>query len=357
MPRFATATVSEILVERAGLQRVDTDAAEETRPDLPEALDGLPVVACSLHSQVAVVAAVVRHLRPTARIAYVMTDGAALPLALSDLAHRLRERGVVDITITAGHAFGGDLEAVSMPAALALARHVAAADIAIVGMGPGVVGTASSLGTTAVEVAAIADAAAALGGRVAVCCRVSSADSRERHRGISHHVHTALRLTCHRPEVPLPTGLAAVVDGAENDAFRRAFERDKDDLRAMGVPLEVQDVPGVVPAVEGYRIPKDRYYLRDPGLTAEELAALRMAASVVQLDGLSAREGLLKLGGLVGEADGAMGVAVAGLPRGHVGSLFGAIAARTPVRFTYRGVERRGGPYPPPLLRGGLVLT
>ena len=284
MPRFATATVTEILVERAGLQRVDTDAgrayvltgligqvavgdrvvlnttavdlglgtggwhvvhwnlardgwsqpgpghimklrytslqvdtgaAEETRPDLPEALDGLPVVACSLHSQVAVVAAVVRHLRPTARIAYVMTDGAALPLALSDLAHRLRERGVVDITITAGHAFGGDLEAVSMPAALALARHVAAADIAVVGMGPGVVGTASSLGTTAVEVAAIADAAAALGGRVAVCCRVSSADSRERHRGISHHVHTALRLTCHRPEVPLPTGLAAGVDGAE----------------------------------------------------------------------------------------------------------------------------------------------
>jgi hypothetical protein len=284
MPRFATATVSEILVERAGLQRVDTDAgrayvltgligpvavgdrvvlnttavdlglgtggwhvvhwnlaragwwqpgpghimklrytslqvdtgaAEETRPDLPEALDGLPVVACSLHSQVAVVAAVVRHLRPTARIAYVMTDGAALPLALSDLAHRLRERGVVDITITAGHAFGGDLEAVSMPAALALARHVASADIAIVGMGPGVVGTASSLGTTAVEVAAIADAAAALGGRVALCCRVSSADSRERHRGISHHVHTALRLTCHRPEVPLPTGLAAGVDGAE----------------------------------------------------------------------------------------------------------------------------------------------
>jgi len=195
--------------------QVDTGAAEETRPDLPEALEGLPVVACSLHSQVAVVAAVVRHLRPTARIAYVMTDGAALPLALSDLAHRLRERGVVDITITAGHAFGGDLEAVSMPAALALTRHVASADIAIVGMGPGVVGTASSLGTTAVEVAAIADAAAALGGRVALCCRVSSADSRERHRGISHHVHTALRLTCHRPEVPLPTGLAAGVEGAE----------------------------------------------------------------------------------------------------------------------------------------------
>jgi proteasome accessory factor B len=171
-----------------------------------------------------------------------------------------------------------------------------------------------------------------------------------------------LNLTALLLETPRPLSAVEIRDrlgvyAAENDAFRRAFERDKDDLRAMGVPLEVQDVPGVVPAVEGYRIPKDRYYLRDPGLTAEELAALRMAASVVQLDGLSAREGLLKLGGLVGEADGAMGVAVAALPGGHVGALFGAIAARTPVRFTYRGVERRVDPYRLDFLRGRWYLT
>jgi proteasome accessory factor B len=171
-----------------------------------------------------------------------------------------------------------------------------------------------------------------------------------------------LNLTALLLETPRPLSAVEIRDrlgvyAAENDAFRRAFERDKDDLRAMGVPLEVQDVPGVVPAVEGYRIPKDRYYLRDPGLTAEELAALRMAASVVQLDGLSAREGLLKLGGLVGEADGAMGVAVAALPGGHVGPLFGAIAARTPARFTYRGVERRVDPYRLDFLRGRWYLT
>ena len=171
-----------------------------------------------------------------------------------------------------------------------------------------------------------------------------------------------LNLTALLLETPRPLSAVEIRDrlgvyAEENDAFRRAFERDKDDLRAMGVPLEVQDVPGVVPAVEGYRIPKDRYYLRDPGLTAEELAALRMAASVVQLDGLSAREGLLKLGGLVGEADGAMGVAVAALPGGHVGPLFGAIAARTPVRFTYRGVERRVDPYRLDFLRGRWYLT
>ena len=126
--------------------QVDTGAAEEDHPELPSTVPGLPVVACSLHSQVAVVAAVARHLRPEARIAYVMTDGAALPLALSDLAHDLRRTGILDATITAGHAFGGDLEAVAVPSALALAAHVVGADLAVVGMGPGVVGTASALG-------------------------------------------------------------------------------------------------------------------------------------------------------------------------------------------------------------------
>src|ERR671910_1237383 len=127
--------------------------------------------------------------------------------------------------------------------------------------------------------------------------------------------------------------------------------------RLLNLTALLLETPRPLSAVEGYRIPKDRYYLRDPGLTAEELAALRMAASVVQLDGLSAREGLLKLGGLVGEADGAMGVAVAALPGGHVGPLFGAIAARTPVRFTYRGVERRIDPYRLDFLRGRWYLT
>jgi hypothetical protein len=194
--------------------QADTGAAEEDRPDLPEDLAGMPVVACSLHSQVGVVAAMVRHRCPTARIAYVMTDGAALPLALSDLAHALRSKGIVDVAITAGHAFGGDLEAVSVPSALALARHVADADLAIVGMGPGVVGTASSLGTTAVEVAGIIDAAHALGARVALCCRASGVDRRERHRGVSHHVHTILRLAARRPDVPLPASLVDHVEGA-----------------------------------------------------------------------------------------------------------------------------------------------
>ena len=76
-----------------------------------------------------------------------------------------------------------------------LARHVLGADVVIVAMGPGVVGTGTALGTTALEVAPILDAAAALGGRPVACVRVSDADQRARHRGVSHHTVTALRLT------------------------------------------------------------------------------------------------------------------------------------------------------------------
>ena len=192
--------------------QADTGAAEEfVDGDLPTDLGGMPVVACTVHSQVGTVAAVLRHLRPASRIAYVMTDGAALPLALSDLVHALTEAGIVDVTVTAGHAFGGDHEAVSLPSALVIARHVAGADVAVVGMGPGVVGTGTSLGTTAVEAASIIDTAAALGGRPVLCVRVSDGDPRDRHRGVSHHVRTVQSLT-RTAGVPAP--LASEVDGA-----------------------------------------------------------------------------------------------------------------------------------------------
>ena len=184
--------------------QTDTGAAEEQHPDLPADLGGMPVVACGLHSQVPAVAVGVLAAAPSARIAYVMTDGAALPLALSDLVVDMVTAGLLAATITAGHAFGGDLEAVSVPSALALARHVMAADVTIVAMGPGVVGTGTPLGNTAVEVASVLDSAAAMGGAPIAALRMSSADARERHQGLSHHTRTALDLTRSRVLVAAP---------------------------------------------------------------------------------------------------------------------------------------------------------
>src|SRR5688500_5108870 len=259
MPRFVTATVTELLAERRGLQRVATEAgrayaltdltgpvavgdqvilnttavelglgtggwhvvhwntardafeepgpghimklrytslqvdagsSEEHDPGTRTDLGGMPVVVGSLHSQVPGVAVAIRATRPDARITYVMTDGAALPIVISDLVDAMTRAGLIDATITAGHAFGGDLEAVSVPSALALARHVTHADVTIVAMGPGVVGTSSPLGTSALEVAAVLDAAAAIGGRPVAVLRMSDGDDRERHRGVSHHSRT-----------------------------------------------------------------------------------------------------------------------------------------------------------------------
>ena len=197
--------------------QADTGAGEEGL-DLPERIDGLPVVACGLHSQLPCVAVVVKHLRPRARVVYVMTDGGALPIALSDMVHQLRERGLVDLTITAGHAFGGDVEAVNVHSALALARHHGA-DVVVAGIGPGVVGTGTKLGHTGLDVVATVDATAALGGVPILAVRYSDADERDRHAGPSHHTLTAVQLAARQLVVPSPDDLdvpdvAALLDAA-----------------------------------------------------------------------------------------------------------------------------------------------
>ena len=169
-------------------------------------LGGLPVVCAELHSMVPVVAAAARAVADDLAVAYVMTDGGALPLAFSRLAARLRAGGLVAGTITAGQAFGGDLEAISLYSALAAARAVLHADLVVVAQGPGGMGSGTALGFSGTQVAEAVNAAGALGGRPVACLRLSGADRRERHRGVSHHSLTALgRLALARCAVAVPT--------------------------------------------------------------------------------------------------------------------------------------------------------
>ena len=126
-------------------------------------------------------------------------------------------------------------------------------------------------------------------------------------------------------------------------AFRRAFERDKETLRDLGVPVAIETVPGSDPPVEGYRVPKEAYYLPDPGLADDELAALHLAASAVRLDVANGPQALWKLGGEVAEAGPVP--ARAALPgTDHLVPLFGAISSRRAVSFSYRGRPRRVEP-------------
>jgi hypothetical protein len=243
--------------------QADVAAAEEHQPGTgwPD-LGGRPVVLCSLHSQVGIVTAVLADTVPDARVVYVMTDGGALPLALSDLAAELRDRSLLAATVTAGHAFGGDHEAVSFPSALDVAVRVAGADIVVAGMGPGVVGTGSTLGTTAVELGPGVDAVSALGGVPIVAARTSAADARSRHSGLSHHTATALRLAA-RP---------AVVAHAEGTAAFTVPEPHRQETVAVPIVADVLARQGVEVRTMG-RGPEE-----DPLFFATTAAAAVLAA-------------------------------------------------------------------------------
>jgi hypothetical protein len=160
---------------------------------------GMPVICCGLHSQVALAAAALKEAAPDARVAYCMTDQAALPLALSELVPALVSAGLIDTTLTCGQAFGGQMEAVTLHSALVAARVVGRADATIVAIGPGVVGTGSALGHGGVALGEALNAAAAVGGRPVAALRLSFADARERHRGVSHHTLTALSVIAVSP--------------------------------------------------------------------------------------------------------------------------------------------------------------
>jgi hypothetical protein len=181
----------------------DVGAAELEWGDAADApITGVPVIATGLHSLAGVVLSAARQLAPEAKLAYVMTDGAALPYALSDLMHRLTGEGIVDHTLSAGHAFGAEVETVTVASALGIAANELGADLIIVAMGPGVVGTGSRLGTTAIEVAHVLADVSLAAGLPILAPRVSGADPRARHQGISHHTVTAAHRSRTRPLCP-----------------------------------------------------------------------------------------------------------------------------------------------------------
>jgi hypothetical protein len=168
----------------------------EEAGELKAALEGMPVVCCSLHSQVAPVCAALAGLR----VAYVQLGGGALPVSLSDTVRLLRERGLLASTVAVAPCFDGEVDSVSVASALAWAR--AEHDLVVCAIGPGIVGTGTRFGHGGLAAAEAANTAQALGGRAVVAVRASGADERERHRGISHHTEAVLALCLGEPIVP-----------------------------------------------------------------------------------------------------------------------------------------------------------
>ena len=202
---------------------------EETN-ELATSLDGLPVVCCTLHSQVAPACAALAGVR----VAYVQVAGGALPVSLSDTVRVLRQRGLLAVAVAVAPCLDGEVECVSSAAALAWAK-AQGYDVVVCAIGPGIVGTGSRLGHGALSLADAANAASALGGRPVLAVRRSEGDRRERHRGVSHHTRAVLDLCLGDVTVAHESdgdGWEEACAGLPLDHMGRGPEEDPDFFRA-----------------------------------------------------------------------------------------------------------------------------
>ncbi|WP_353892346.1 DUF3866 family protein [Proteinivorax hydrogeniformans] len=154
------------------------------------------VITAELHSMLAPIALAIKKLKPQYKIAYVMTDGGSLSASHSKAATLLKESNIIEGVVTSGHSFGGDIEAINPVSAIQGAKAAFEADVIIVCMGPGIVGTGTEMGFTGIEQSYISDLAQKLGCKVYPAVRIGFVDERKRHNGISHHFLTNFGKLC-----------------------------------------------------------------------------------------------------------------------------------------------------------------
>lgn len=267
-------------------------------------LGGMPVVVADLHSAVPAIVAGARHAaalagRPAPRVAYVMTDGGALPAWFSRTVAGLRDAGWIEACLTAGQAFGGDLEAVTVHTALLAARAVVDAELVVVAQGPGNLGTGTRWGFSGVAAGEAINAAGVLGGRPVASLRVSGADPRERHLGVSHHSLTAYgRVALVPADVVVPVFRPGPMEGLADADGVPPLESGT--LDALGARIHQQSLALGLPAGRHRLVPVDvggdllaalaaspvRLTTMGRGLAQDPAAFLSAAASGVHAAGL-----------------------------------------------------------------------
>jgi Protein of unknown function (DUF3866) len=282
------------------LQAIVLGADEQGSPyheTLRDAADvaGMPVVVADLHSALAPVLAGLYDgydgteqdpaggpPAPGIRVAYVMTDGGALPAWFSRTCATLGEAGWLAGTITVGQAFGGDLEAVTLHTGLLAARHVLGADVAVVAQGPGNLGTGTRWGFSGVAAGEAVNAVAALAGRPVAALRVSEADPRERHRGVSHHSLTSYgRVALARavvvvPELPGAFG-AQIAAQAEPLGARHALAR----VPVAGLDEALARCPAPLSTM-GRGLAEDRAYFLAAAAAGRYAASLLLRGATIK---------------------------------------------------------------------------
>ena len=205
----------------------------------PAGSSGMPVLVIPLHGHLAPVTWAAAEAGPGLKVGFIQTAGGALSGTLSRDLAALRERGLVRDHITAGPCFGGDHEAISTAGALDAAATSLGWDAAIVGPGPGILGSATDLGHGGITAVENAHAALALGLPTLLSPRLSSTDRRDRHRPLSHHTRTALDLLLGPVEVVVPDGFPdarEAVEGAKGAHRLASAPADLDAYAKTGLP-------------------------------------------------------------------------------------------------------------------------
>jgi uncharacterized protein DUF3866 len=197
--------------------------SDDMRPKRTAGPDGDPpaVLVLPLHGHLAPAAWAAARTKPGMRIGYVQTGGGALPGSLSRDVAELRARDLLCGHITAAPAYGGQHEALSAAGALDAAAHELGWDAILVGPGPGIIGSDTALGHGGMAALDSAHAALALGLPTLISPRLSSSDPRGRHRGVSHHTLTVLKMLLAPVEVAVPAGAAEIVSTLKEAAGSR----------------------------------------------------------------------------------------------------------------------------------------
>lgn len=201
-----------------------------------------PVAVISLHGQLSAVAWAFAQAAPGRTLGYVQTEGGALPAGHSRTVAELRRRGLLVRHLSAGAAFGAEGEAITAAGALHHGLGSEGWDAAVCGPGPGIVGSSSALGHGGMFALDSAHAALALGCPTVLVARMSGADTRERHRGLSHHTRTVLALLLAGVLVALPAGhhdaAAEITQAAGERHEQLSLRTDLAGFASSGLPAQ-----------------------------------------------------------------------------------------------------------------------
>jgi len=239
-------------VEGKGIQLFLSGPEQEKGTD--ERMGGVRVAVLPLHGHLAPAAWAAAQAAPGLRVGYVQTGGGALPGSLSRDVKELRERGLLAGHVTASPAYGGEHEALSTVGALDAAATLGW-DAALVGPGPGIIGSDTAYGHGGMAALDSAHAALSLDLPTAISPRLSSADPRDRHRGLSHHTRTVLDLLLAPVDLPIPD---------ESQELFAHLADSKHRLHPVPVDLESYSASGLPVSTMGRSISEDPLFFESP---------------------------------------------------------------------------------------------